>query len=204
VLPDGLAVAIDLHKEIPAGAGLGGGSSDGAAVLRYCAATFGLDEATVAAAAAALGSDVPFCVDGGPAWMRGRGERLEPAELPGALDVVVAVPPFAISTPAVYRAWDELGGPGGRTVAPPPVLARLVDVLLNDLEPAAEHVEPRLAPFRIELEAAIGRPALLAGSGSACWVACASRAEADALASEARAKLGVVGFAGTSVPRAMG
>jgi 4-diphosphocytidyl-2-C-methyl-D-erythritol kinase len=204
VLPDVVTLDVVLHKEIPSGTGLGGGSSDAAAVLRYCAGEFGLAPEDVEHAAAALGSDVPFCLDGGPAWMRGRGEHLEPVRLPAPVSVVVAIPPFGISTPAVYGAWDELGGPGGRAVAPPPVLAPVVDVLVNDLEPAADHVEPRLAPFRAGLEALAGRPALLAGSGSACWVACADRPEADALATEVRAQLGVVVFAGTSVPRGVG
>jgi 4-diphosphocytidyl-2-C-methyl-D-erythritol kinase len=204
VLPDGVALDFRLHKEIPAGAGLGGGSSDAAAALRYCAGELGLPAHTVEDAAAALGSDVPFCLHGGPAWMRGRGERLEPVRLPGPVAVVVAIPPFAISTPAVYRAWDELGGPGGRVVEPPPALASVVDALGNDLEPAAEHVEPRLAPFRTALEAVAGRPALLAGSGSACWIVCTGAADADAVATAVRDELGVVVFAGTSVPRGVG
>ncbi len=150
----GVTVAITLHKGIPNGAGLGGGSADAAAVL----VALGRPDL-----AADLGSDVPFCVHGDAAWMRGRGEILEPATVP-ALDIVIAVPPFGCSTPAVYRAWDELGGPTGRTIdtgvegLPP---------LGNDLEPAAEHVEPRLAAFRRAVEEAAGRPALLAGSGSA-------------------------------------
>jgi 4-diphosphocytidyl-2-C-methyl-D-erythritol kinase len=148
----GQTFAIRIHKQIPSGAGLGGGSADAAAILVACDAD--------ASVGAALGSDVPFCMRGGAAWMRGRGEIIEPATLP-ARTFVVAVPPFGCSTPAVYRAWDDLGGPIGRTVdvdgLPP---------LRNDLEPAAEHVEPRLRMFREQLEAATGATALLAGSGS--------------------------------------
>jgi 4-diphosphocytidyl-2C-methyl-D-erythritol kinase len=79
----------------------------------------------------------------------------------------VAVPPFAIATPAVYRAWDELGGPVSTRVVTGP--AGIGD-LTNDLEPAAERVEPRLADFRARLERTVGAPAILAGSGSACAV----------------------------------
>ena len=150
-------------------------------------------------AAAAIGSDIPFCVDGRPAWMRGRGERLDPAALPEPVTVVVAVPPFALATPAVYRAWDELGEPGGRTVAPPDSLASVVEVLVNDLEPAAEHVEPRLAPFRRDLEVATGRPALLAGSGSACWVPCADPDEARWALERVAGTLRVAAFVGRSL-----
>jgi 4-diphosphocytidyl-2C-methyl-D-erythritol kinase len=86
--------------------------------------------------------------------------------------VLIVVPPFGIATPPVYRAWDDLGGPQStRAVAPPRAVVHLVDELVNDLEPAAEQVEPRLAPFRADLEAAARAPALLAGSGSACFVA---------------------------------
>ncbi|HEV7864777.1 MAG TPA: hypothetical protein VGR20_18890, partial [Acidimicrobiia bacterium] len=143
---------ISIHKAIPAGAGLGGGSADAAGTLVGGARLLGLgfDTAALAALGAALGSDVPFCVAGGAARMRGRGEILEP--LPafggwaglsasagsdgGGLALVVAIPPFALSTPAVYRAWDELGGPSsGRAVATPAALAGLglPEPLVNDL-----------------------------------------------------------------------
>jgi 4-diphosphocytidyl-2-C-methyl-D-erythritol kinase len=171
VLPDDEGLLVRLRKQIPPGAGLGGGSADAAAVLRICADRFALDPASVAAAAAAIGSDVPFCLHRAPAWMRGRGEIIDPVALAGPLRVLIVVPPFSIGTAAVYRAWDELGGPRhGRAIAPPAAVAHLVDELANDLEPAAELVEPKLVGFRDALEAAAGVPALLAGSGSACWI----------------------------------
>ena len=161
-------VRLALRKEIPAGAGLGGGSADAAAVLvaldRLLEA--GVSREALAAIGASLGSDVPFCVRGGAARMRGRGERIDAATVP-RLHVLVAVPPFAITTPAVYRAWDELGGPVSTRVVPGPAG---VGDLTNDLEPAAERVEPRLAEFRARLEGTVGAMAILAGSGSACAV----------------------------------
>ena len=87
-----------------------------------------------------LGADVPFCMRGGFARVGGIGDELQPDAVP-ALAIVVATPPFGCSTADVYRAWDELGGPRAE---------------VNDLEPAAEHVEPRLAAFRREVEAAAG------------------------------------------------
>ena len=138
----GVPLEIALHKGIPAGAGLGGGSADAAAVLVALDADPGL--------APALGADVPFCMRGGFARVSGIGERLEPGESP-ALVVVVATPTFGCATAAVYRAWDDLGGPHDPE---------------NDLRAAAEHVEPRLAGFRRQVEAAAGAPAVLAGSGS--------------------------------------
>lgn len=169
--PDG-GVVINLHKRIPPGGGLGGGSADAAAVLVGLKTLTGvdLDDEGLAALGATLGSDVPFCVRGGGAYMRGRGEVLEPVSVP-SIPVLVATPPFGLSTPAVYRAWDELGGPRSeRAVESPPALAQVAGALVNDLEPAAEHVEPRLRGFRESVESAAGRPALLAGSGSSVAV----------------------------------
>jgi 4-diphosphocytidyl-2-C-methyl-D-erythritol kinase len=159
-----VGVRIAVRKEIPAGAGLGGGSANAAAVLVALDRLLELSRSTdeLAAIAAQLGSDVPFCVHGGAARMRGRGERIEAVTVP-RLHVVVAVPPFAIATPAVYRAWDELAGPVSTRVVVGPL--GLGD-LANDLEPAAERVEPRLTEFRERLERAAGARAILAGSGS--------------------------------------
>lgn len=165
-----LGVKVTLRKRIPVAGGLGGGSADAAATLvavRHLL-ELELDEDALLELAATIGSDVPFCVRGGAARMQGRGERLAPVKVPLGLPLLVAVPPFGLVTRDVYRAWDELGGPRSmRIVPPPPALESLVDGFVNDLEPAAEAVEPRLREFREELEAVAGRPALLAGSGSA-------------------------------------
>ncbi|HEV8627450.1 MAG TPA: hypothetical protein VG034_23685 [Acidimicrobiia bacterium] len=235
---------ISLHKTIPAGAGLGGGSADAAGTLVGGARLLGLNLGTAALAAlgATLGSDVPFCVAGGAAWMRGRGEILEAVTLPvgaappaapglaqlrtshalfepshlipqppgsggsaesgdpesAGVALVVAVPPFSLSTAAVYRAWDELGGPSSSREDPLPegLAGRgLPDHLVNDLEPAAEHLEPRLRPFREALEALAGAPALLAGSGSAYVVPVPSPARAAVVATQAGVELRATAFA---------
>jgi 4-diphosphocytidyl-2-C-methyl-D-erythritol kinase len=184
-----------LNKKIPAGAGLGGGSADAAATLMAGARLLGLS-LDLAAVAADLGSDVPFCLTGGAAWMRGRGEVLEPLGPLHALPMVVVVPPFAISTAAVYRAWDDLGGPRSDRVVPAPAAAAVhVSELANDLEPAAEKVEPRLRPFRKELEDLAGARALLAGSGSAFAVPLPSTERAETVAALASARLGASAFA---------
>ena len=122
----GRQAAVHVEKSIPSGGGLGGGSADAAAVLRWA----GFDDLTVAAA---LGADVPFCLVGGRARVRGIGEVIEPLPHVHAAFTVVT-PPVAVSTPAVYRAWDELGGPVGAGG--------------NDLEPAALVVAPELARWR--------------------------------------------------------
>ncbi|MCU1427362.1 MAG: 4-diphosphocytidyl-2-C-methyl-D-erythritol kinase [Actinomycetia bacterium] len=161
-------VRVRVHKEIPVGAGLGGGSSNAAAALRLLGHVGHVPEPRLLELAAQLGSDVPFCLRGSPAWMRGRGELLEPISSLPPLMLVIAVPPFACSTPAVYRAWDELGGPrSAREVPAPESFAHLVPAFVNDLEPAAEQVEPQLQAFRERFEAAVECPPLLCGSGSA-------------------------------------
>jgi 4-diphosphocytidyl-2-C-methyl-D-erythritol kinase len=167
-IPLGGGLRITLRKHIPVGAGLGGGSSDAAAVLRALAPLAAMTPERVLEIAGWIGSDVPFCVRGEPAWVRGRGEVLEGVGEVGATMLVIAAPPFGCSTPVVYRAWDDLGGPSAaRSLDAPPALRHVVGELVNDLEPAAEHVEPRLVPFRHRLEELLGRPALLCGSGSA-------------------------------------
>jgi 4-diphosphocytidyl-2-C-methyl-D-erythritol kinase len=151
----GRTAHVTLHKAIPPGAGLGGGSSDAAAVLRWA----GCDDLELAAG---LGADVPFCVAGGRAQVSGVGEVLQPLPFVERTFTLV-LPPFGCSTVAVYRAWDELGGPTGAHG--------------NDLEPAALVVEPRLAEWRDRLGDATGAQPRLAGSGSTWFVEGAFRGE---------------------------
>ncbi len=144
----GRAAHVRLEKRIPAGAGLGGGSADAAAVLRWAGVT-DLE------AAARLGADVAFCLVGGRARVSGIGEVVEPLPFVDRT-LTLWTPPFGCSTPAVYRAWDDLGGPRGDGG--------------NDLEPAAMAVEPRLAEWRDRLQALAGVRPRLAGSGSTWFV----------------------------------
>ena len=166
--PAGPGVHLALQKRIPSARGLGGGSADAAAAMLAVHQLLEVDvaEAELFEIAADLGSDVPFFLAGGAAWMRGRGEVLERVALRPGLPMLVVMPPFPVATADVYRAWDELGEPRSRRSVPAPgALAELTSELVNDLEPAAEHVEPRLRPLRERIEDAAGRDALLAGSG---------------------------------------
>ncbi len=157
--------AVRVEKHIPVGGGLGGGSADAAAILRWA----GVDDPSVAAR---LGADVPFCVRGGRASVGGIGERVTPLPYePRAF--VLLVPPFAVDTAAVYEQWDRLtaraAGPGSG--AEHAGRHRHFDPLgLNELMDAAIAVEPRLAPWGELLGEAAGVPPVLAGSGSTWWV----------------------------------
>jgi 4-diphosphocytidyl-2-C-methyl-D-erythritol kinase len=142
----GVDAAVRIDKRIPHGGGLGGGSADAAAVLRW----LGVTDLGVALG---LGADVPFCLVGGQARVRGIGEDVEPLPFEPRV-VTLVVPPLPVATPAVYRRWDELGGPAGDTG--------------NDLEPAALAVEPRLRVWRDRIGDAVGERPILAGSG-ATW-----------------------------------
>lgn len=137
-----------LHKRIPAGAGLGGGSADAAAVLRWA----GCEDMTVAAT---LGADVPFCLIGGRARVTGVGEVVSPLP-PDRRVFTLLIPPLRVDTPAVYKAWDALGGPTGANG--------------NDLEPAALVAVPALARWRDALGDATGLVPRLAGSGGTWFV----------------------------------
>jgi 4-diphosphocytidyl-2-C-methyl-D-erythritol kinase len=155
----GIDAGVHIHKQIPHGGGLGGGSTDAATVLAWGGvATTPADLER----AARLGADIPFCLVGGRARVQGIGEIVEPL---AAVDriVTLVIPPFGVSTPAVYRTWDELGGP--HAAGP------------NDLEPAALVVEPALGRWRDLIGDRIGEAPVLAGSG-ATWFTDGERANA--------------------------
>lgn len=152
-------VEVHIVKQIPHGGGLGGASTDAAAVLRWAGH---LDVAD----GVAIGADVPFCLVGGRARVRGIGEIVEPLP-PQPRTYTLVIPPLVVSTPAVYRAWDELGGPHGDAG--------------NDLEPAAVAVAPKMASWRDRIAEAAGIRPTLAGSG-ATWFVAGRRSElAEAL-----------------------
>lgn len=144
----GRTAHVTLRKRIPAGGGLGGGSADAAAVLRWA----GVNDVAIALQ---LGADVPFCLMGGTrARVGGIGDELHPLP-PVDRTFTLFTPPVACPTPAVYRAWDEMGGPTNPC---------------NDLEPAALAVRPELAFWRDHLARSSGRVPRLAGSGSTWFV----------------------------------
>jgi 4-diphosphocytidyl-2-C-methyl-D-erythritol kinase len=142
----GRSARVHIDKVIPIGGGLGGGSADAAAILRWAA----FDDLT---RAAELGSDVPFCVLGGRALVSGIGEVVEP--LPHEhREFTLILPALSVSTVAVYRAFDVVG------------CTNTSAQHRNDLADAARLVSPALARVMDDLERRIGQPPSLAGSGS--------------------------------------
>ncbi len=144
---------VTVTKNIPSGGGLGGGSADAAAILRWAGFTD-------LASAAKLGADIAFCIVGGRARVSGIGEVVNPLKKI-AREITLVVPPFRVSTPAVYRAFDQLTEFGKTPIKHAGV---------NDLEPAAIKVEPRLAIWKEKIAQACGVVPTLAGSGSTWWL----------------------------------
>ncbi len=183
--------AATLHKRIPHGAGLGGGSSDAAAALRLANAL--LDEPLAAdrlhQVALTLGADVPFFLHGGSQWGRGIGEQLSPANI-AAQHFVLVVPPYGCATADVYKSFAHLWQQrtATDTVRPIPV-PDTSDALLrmgfhNDLQLAAERVRPELAELRCRVATLARRAVGMTGSGSTLFVPCAGNAEAQQCAND--------------------
>jgi len=184
-------VHIDLRKRIAAGAGLGGGSSDAAAVVRGLCDMWNIDapHAVVHELCARLGSDVPFFLTGGTALVEGRGERITPFDIDEELMLVVAMPSVHVPT---GWAYSQLHRPfrhpqdyleqiehlrGGRI--------RLVDfcrTLRNDFQTPIERHHPEIARVRGLLESCGATAALMTGSGAAVFGAFESEDAAESAA----------------------
>jgi len=165
-------VRMHLHKAIPFGAGLGGGSADGVFALRALDELFGLalDDPALEALAARLGSDTPFFVRNRPALARGRGEVLEPAAIDLAgYHLLVVVPPIAVSTAEAYRGVTPRmpDRPLAAILAEPVECWK--DTLCNDFEPSIFARHPELARVKASLYAAGAVYASLSGSGAALY-----------------------------------
>jgi 4-diphosphocytidyl-2-C-methyl-D-erythritol kinase len=182
---------VRLVKRVPAGSGLGGGSSDAAAFLRALEALYG-PIPDLEGAAAEVGSDVPFFLAGGPALAAGRGEILAPLARAPRLHAVILWPGFPLSTASVYaRVREFLTNPSpdvmnllnalDRGDAP-----RLGRALFNRLEGPAFALRPVLGRLRARMARLPFSGVRLTGSGSALFGLCASRAEARRLAGRLR------------------
>jgi 4-diphosphocytidyl-2-C-methyl-D-erythritol kinase len=185
-------VRIHLEKAVPVGAGLGGGSSDAAAVLRALRAltSTACSDAKLAELAARLGSDVPFFIYRTPAVCRGRGEIIEPVALNEKLQGLLVHPGFGVSTPWAYKTYAANPRPGET--------GRAFDgfTLRNDLEPPAFSKYAWLptvkAWFRQQPEVL---DALMSGSGSSVFALTVSPEAAQVLRARFLAEFGDTQFA---------
>jgi 4-diphosphocytidyl-2-C-methyl-D-erythritol kinase len=202
------SLAARLEKRIPVAAGLGGGSSDGAAAFDGALEAWGadVDPATRLRAAAGVGSDVPFFLAGGPALVEGRGERVTRLTgVHGHPGILLVTPSVAVRTPDVFAVFDAshrgAGGDGavrmtsahlaqelGNGLSATDLLARAgVLASANDLLAAATLVAPGLVVVRRALTRLLGRPIGLTGSGPTMWTLYPSLAEAEDAATVVRA-----------------
>jgi 4-diphosphocytidyl-2-C-methyl-D-erythritol kinase len=181
-----------LHKRIPVGAGLGGGSSDGAATMIALNSMLGLNGSRdrLAQLASRFGSDLPFFFFGPSSVCTGRGEIVQPIAPPKARHVILLLPENHMPTPAVYRRFDDMNL--GRDDALRNVpnwdqwstlsAADLLPLLINDLEPPAFAINPRLATLHQRATDALGRIVRMSGSGSSLFSLFDSRPEAESAA----------------------
>ena len=169
----GVGAAIRIVKRIPPGGGLGGGSSDAAAVLKGLNELHALGRTRdqLHALALGLGADVPFFLVGGIARCRGIGDRVEPVDSARSRRYLLVLPKLHSSTPRVFAAYDA-----GLTKNPLTATVFLANYLepklgvqasyFNRLQGAAEEVEPRLRRIRELAEVQFGLRFTLTGSGS--------------------------------------
>ena len=192
--PDAPRTVLELHKRIPVAGGMAGGSADAAGALVALNQLWRteLDRDALRAVAAELGSDVPFCVQGGTALATGRGTALAQVLCRGTFTWVVGTAREPLATAEVYRAWDRNCRPGDAD--PQAVLtalrsgdpAALGPALHNDLEQAAFALRPELAEAKTALLEAGALGAVLSGSGPTLLGLCADDAAAEDVADKVR------------------
>ncbi len=174
-------VCLRLRKAIPAGAGLGGGSSDAAAALRAVEKLAGrrLPLEREMALAAALGADVPFFLLGGRALGLGRGTEVYPLPEPASRPLLVVYPGLSISTARAYASLTVSTEADRIASFCASVGERRGDRLKNDFEPVVFSTYPQLARLKRHLLQAGAAPVLLSGSGSAMYGFFGSRQKAE-------------------------
>lgn len=199
----GVEPAVDVHvdKTIPVAGGMAGGSADAGAALRALHALWvdagaaPLAEADLLAAAAELGSDVPFTLVGGTARGLGRGEIVEPVVDTGTYWWVVAPSSQGLSTPAVYRHYDVLFPDAAPVPAAPDALLvalaagdvpAVAAALRNDLGAASVDLRPGLGDLIARGEAEGALRGMVSGSGPTCVFLCDSEGAAGAVAAGLR------------------
>jgi 4-diphosphocytidyl-2-C-methyl-D-erythritol kinase len=195
-----LPVRARLHKRVPAGAGLGGGSADAAAALFGLNELFGLglsaDE--LREVGLRIGADVPFCLAGGTALGEGIGEVLTPLPAPPPHALVVAKPEASADTARIYRAYDQRPPQNRHPAAPVVEALRIGDLGVlarcvgNDLTPVTRELVPGVGKLEDELLRAGALGAAMSGTGSAVYGVFGSEDEARVAANGLRAPYAAV------------
>jgi 4-diphosphocytidyl-2-C-methyl-D-erythritol kinase len=172
----GAGVRVRLTKRIPAGAGLGGGSSDAAATILGLEELFGrsLSPECLTDAAFRVGADVPFFFARAPAWVEGIGERVQPLPEFPRLWLVIVHPGAFLSTAAVFSRYRAPGNMELTRSQPPPTMPAFdfrcfVGGLRNDLQPVALGLEPAVGEALDALARVGAAGALMSGSGCATF-----------------------------------
>ena len=187
-------VEIEIEKNIPWQAGLGGGSSDAATTLKLLNEVFRqpFNYGELVEMAVQCGADVPFCLKGGTQWAGGIGEQLEILPPAPHLDLVLVKPPLGVDTGQAYRRFDQAGKLGNLSrVAWQRVLEdkdapAIASLLHNDLEQISMEMVPAIGRIKRALMAAGCLGALMAGSGSAVFGIADSSRQAQAAAEKLR------------------
>ena len=192
------AARITIHKGIPVAGGLAGGSADAAATLVALDRLWALETSDddLLSLAGQLGSDVPFALIGATALGGGRGEIVEPVADNGAWWWVVVGNEQGLSTPSVYRAFDELAGDAEDPQVPESLYAALekgdadllAEALANDLQAPALSLRPDLAQTFADGEEAGALAVQLSGSGPSILMLCRDAAQAREVAGAMQAK----------------
>ncbi|HEY2664165.1 MAG TPA: 4-(cytidine 5'-diphospho)-2-C-methyl-D-erythritol kinase [Candidatus Binataceae bacterium] len=200
------AVAIELNKQIPIGAGLGGGSSDAAAVLRLMASLCRIeDPRRLAALALSIGADLPFFLDPRPGHVRGVGEQIEPLKRMPAMHFVIGIPLVEVSTTEVFSNLERSGWSGPASESDIASLERgLVSgaLLVNDLTASASRKHPEIEKLRGLLEKSGARAAAMTGSGGGVFGVYADLAQAQQARDAASRKMPEARFLCVSSPAA--
>lgn len=193
-------VRVRIVKHIPIGAGLGGGSGNAAGIIVALNELWrlSLDRADTLAVAATVGSDVPYCIEGGTALATARGEKLTPLPAPADLHIVLGMSHEGLLTRDVYAAFDEVG-PQDAASPSPMTLAlgagnvhEVADLLYNDLEVAAFKLRPRLQDKKEALLAAGALGAAMSGSGPTMFAIAENEDHAHDIADAVRTEFDVV------------
>jgi 4-diphosphocytidyl-2-C-methyl-D-erythritol kinase len=184
---DGPPQTLTIVKRVPVAAGMGGGSADAAAALRLAAAA--ARTAIPDGLAMSLGADVPSQLRPGRVLMTGAGENVGPLPAPAAFALVVVPLAAALATADVYRAFDALGGArGAEELAALEAAARAGEApAVNDLQAAALHRCPGIAPALDAVRAAGAAPAMVSGSGPTVYGLLENPAAAERAAGALRA-----------------